>query len=611
MPSRAMRLVVSLSMLAVLLGATVAQAAPGDPGSPFETPPGQVISGKLSIIHGDDFEDTATHTHEDSSVPDHVLPDMSYWLETDQGEELLLEFDGTPPAVTPEGNYEVRGERHGRAFHVAGMQEQAAKGGGGGPGGGGKPPKGTTNSYVGQRDMIVIPFTFAGNPTPLSSTPEQIRDRGFINPRSVRTYYEETSATTTPGLTFRGKNDGTASDKDGLQGDVTETFTITGATDKCDYYGWATAARNKATAAGWDLTGYEHIVYYHPRLTKLEGTKEVWICEWSGLAQVGGTYSWLNDTMALGTWAHELGHNLTLWHSRTSICRSGDEAAIFIAVASSCAFDEYGDPFDTMGTSSNQRQYHARNKTHLGWIPLANVGASVSGQTFVLSPIESATTKLQVLQIPRGRDYLYVDYRRPTGQFDAYAATDDAVNGVLIHSGPAIATNGNSYLFDTTIYPSTVDVNTQLPEPDFSDAALNVGEGFVDPVSGVYIETISVNADGTISVLVRTGVTNTAPVVSAPAPATPPLPGLPRQIPAASATDTEKNLGAYRWSFLSCPGTCPPLAGVVEGALSGGSDSIPGPSYVPAEPGTYELQLQVWDTAGALTTSIIRETVGL
>lgn len=607
MPSRAMRIVVSLSLLAVLIGASVAQAAPGDPGSPFDSPPGQLISGRLSIVHGDNFDDPDGHTHAEVPVADHVLPDLQYWLATDNGEELLLKFEGTPPQATSDGYYTVRGQRDGQAFRVSEMNEQAAAGGKGGGNGGGK-PKPNTPSYVGPRDMIVIPFQFAGAPaTPLTQTTEQIRERGFIGPRSVRTYYEEGSSTTTPGMTFKGKNDGTASDKDELAGDVTATFAISGvSTTTCDYTSWATAARSAASAAGWDLTGYEHIVYLHPRLLKTDGTL---VCGYGGLAQIGGTYSWLNGTIALGTWAHELGHNLTLYHSRTLIC-SQSKDGIFVSVASGCGYEEYGDPFDVMGNAGNNRHYNARNKGHLGWFPASNIATAVSGETYTLWPIETTALGLQVLQIPRGREYLYVDFRRPFGAYDTYGPTDDVVNGALIHSGPALSTNGNSYLIDTAIYPTTLDVTTGAVEPDFTDAALQPGEGWVDTVSGVYIETISVNADGTITVLVRTGVTNVAPAVTATSSGSPILSGVSHQVPGASATDVDKNLGQYRWSFVSCPATCPGLANT-EGAVSGGSDSIAGPTYVPADKGTYRLALTVWDSAGSATTVFVDERVEL
>lgn len=632
MPSRAIRFIVSLSLLLVVIGASVSQAAPGGPGAPA-TAPGQYISGHLSIVHGDDLSQdreegddssqaASGHSHPFGSVPDHVLPNLQYWLETDGGENLLLEFPGFPPQANPGQRVSVRGEQHGRAFHVAEMKDEpetaAAKGGGGGggsPGGGGK-PKPNAPSFVGPRDMIVIPITFAGNPTPLTSTTEQIRERGFSDVRSVKTYYREGSGSTTPAnpLILRGKNDGTAADRDGLPGDVTSTYSVSVNTSTCDYYGWATAARAAATADGWDLTGYEHIVYLHPRLFTIdENAEEDPLCDYGGLAQIGNTYSWLNGTIALGTWAHELGHNLTLYHSRTLICTDG---TVFVATGGTCSYQEYGDPFDVMGTSTNLRHYHARNKAHMSWFPTANVATAITGTEYTLYPIETAVAGLQVLQIPRGREYLYVDVRKTSG-FDTYGPTDDAVTGVLIRSGPAIASNGNSYLIDTAMYPTTTETveddegnDVERIVPDFKDAALQVGEGFLDVISGVYIETRRVNPDGSITVYVQTGVTNAAPVVSPGTSSPILLPGVPDQHQGASATDANKNLGQYRWELTSCPGACPVLTNT-EGALSGGSASIPGALFTPTLPGSYTLSLTVWDTAGTATTIEIEKRVGV
>lgn len=603
MSSRAMRVVVAVLSAALLAGASVAQAAPG---GPFESPPGHWVSGRLAIVHGDDLE-APDHTHEVGSVPDHVLPQLQYWLETDSGEELMLEFAGTPPEATPGAYYDVRGERHGRAFHVAEMN-QAAKGGNKGGGGGGKPQP-TVPSYQGPRDMIVIPFTFAGDARPLGFTTEQIRERGFLGARSVRTYYEESSASNPPGVTLKGKNDGTEADRDALPGDVTNTYEIVGSTDRCDYSSWATEARTAATNDGWDLSGYEHLVYVFPRLVKIVDGEEQRICRWWGLANIGGSNSWLHGTIDLGIWAHELGHNLTLYHSRTLIC-SGSETGSFLSVASRCSYEEYGDPFDVMGQAPDARQLHARNKGHLSWFPTTNIASATSGETYTLYPIEMATTGLQVLQIPRGREFLYVDYRRPLGTFDSYGPSDDVVTGVLVHSGPGLASNGNSYLIDTAVYPTTVDTNTGAVEPDFSDAALQPGEGFVDSVSGVYIETLSLNPDGTVTVLVRTGVTNEAPTARPTSAPTLMLVGVPHQAQNAEATDADKNLGRYRWHFESCPSTCPALTDA-EGAVAGGTDSITGPTYVPDAPGTYRLALTVWDALGSWGKIILEEKTGL
>ena len=598
MPSRAMRIVVAISVVAMFAGASVAQAAPG---GPWGAPPGHLVSGKLSIVHADDFEDSAGHVTEVGSVPDHVLPDMQYWLQTESGEELLLEFPGHPPEATPGADYDVRGQRDGRSFHVAEMNA-AAKGGG--SGGGGKPQPTPSPTYVGQRDMLAIPFTFKGNTTPLTFTQPQIRENGFGSARSVKTYYQEASSTTSPGLTFNG--------------DVTPIFEITGATDRCDYSGWASAAKTAATNAGWNLSTYEHLVFIFPKLVNTVDGKGVPVCEWSGLANVGGPNSWLNGTIAIGTWVHEIGHNVTLHHSSALMCPGGGSGSAydvsFVSVASRCSADEYGDPFDVMGRSTNQRHFNGRNKAHLAWIPgmnVATVAPTSQPQEFTLQPIEANTTGLQLLQIPRGREFLYVDVRRPSGTFDAYGPSDDAVTGVLIRSGVGITSNAKTYLIDTAIYPTTTDAVTSAIEPDFTDAALQVGEGFLDTTTGTYIETKSLNPDGSITVSVRNGVSNVGPDARPTSGSALMLPGVPHQAPTVEATDVNKNLGMYRWAFESCPATCPDLTSGAEGAVSGGQDSITGPTYIPNAAGTYRLGVTVWDATGTWVKIILSETAGV
>jgi hypothetical protein len=571
MPARPPRVTISVCLALLLIGTSV-QAAPGAPGQP------QSISGTLEIVHADDFEDVGSHQH--APGEEHLLPDLTYWLNTDAGEQLLLEFEGTPPEATTGESVTVTGERKDKSFKVKEMKRNEAAAGGNG-GGKGKPTKPPTTTYLGARDVIVIAFNFAIEPVSPFTT-DEIRAAGFTGPGSVGAYYKETSFGQT---TLKGKNDGNpTADEDGLPGDVTQWFTINESITACNYSQWATAAQAAAKDAGWDLTGYEHIVHLFPPQAT---------CNWSGLASVGGTNSWLNGTIAIGTFAHELGHNVTLYHARTLSCTNGE---VGVAVGSSCTFEEYGDPFDVMGTSTNKRHFNTRNKGHLGWFPTANVATATSGQTYTLFPLEKPATGFQLLRIPRGREYLYVEARTPFG-FDSFAPTDDVVRGALIHSGPDISANGNSYLLDSA--PVT---------PSFVDAALQPGEGFVDTLNGVYIETISVNADGSVTVLVKTGVTNAAPTITA-GPTQPMLPGIPHQTNSATAADANKNLSSYRWDWVSCPTACPPMA--ASGSLSGGSASVPGPLYTPTTAGTYRLALTVWDTAGAKTTITVEERAGV
>lgn len=562
--------------LLVVVGAAASSAAPGAPGEPA---PQSSLTGTLYVDHGDDFDRDGGGAYDPGT--DHLLPDLHYILDTGT-EQLLLEFDGNPPPATTGSKVTVTGERRGNSFKVHAMKEEAAAGGKGGGGGGGR-PKPPPPTYIGARDVIVIAFNFTSDPT-IPFTTAQIRDAGFTGARSVAAYYKETSFDQT---TLKGKLDGTASDPDVLTGDVTNWLTINESTSACNYSKWATAAQSAATAAGWDLSGYEHIVHLFPRQAT---------CQWSGLGQLGGSQSWLNGTIAVGTFAHEIGHNVTLYHARSLSCSNGE---VGVVAGGSCTYSEYGDPFDVMGRSSNQRHLNVRNKAHLAWIPTANQTAATSGQTYTLRSMETAGAGIQLLQIPRGRsDYLYIEYRTPFG-FDSFAATDDAVTGVMVRSGPSVATNGHSYLLDTDPYTTT-----------FADAALQAGEAFVDPVGGIYVETVSSNPDGTATVLVRTGYANAAPAVSAGGSHTPLLPGVPHVHDGATATDGDKNLASYLWSFASCPGTCPTLASP-SGALSGGSASIPAATFVPTDVGTYRLQLTVWDTSGAKTVTYVEERAGL
>ena len=66
---------------------------------------------------------------------------------------------------------------------------------------------------------------------------------------------------------------------------------------------------------------------------------------WSGVATVGGdsdSYAWANGTITLKILAHELGHNLGLWHSHALECGAG-------AIGIDCVSFPYGDVMDVMG----------------------------------------------------------------------------------------------------------------------------------------------------------------------------------------------------------------------------------------------------------------------
>ena len=104
------------SLLVALAATAVALAGlPSASGAPAKA---VELTGRLEIVHGDDFGQHRSHVH--GSIPDHVLPNMAYWLDTGS-KRYLLEFPGHPPAADGGARVTVRGGRHVGAIHVPTM----------------------------------------------------------------------------------------------------------------------------------------------------------------------------------------------------------------------------------------------------------------------------------------------------------------------------------------------------------------------------------------------------------------------------------------------------------------------------------------------------------
>jgi hypothetical protein len=563
--------------LAALVGALLGPASAADAAAQQ----GETLTGRLEIRHGDDF--------------DHGAATEEYLLHVgDEIVELTVADDDTAHDY---GGSEVtvHGRRHGDRFVVAGM-DAAAAGGKPGGGGGGSTKETIPAPVTGPRDTLVIMMRLSGDQTTAMRDPAEVRNAVFLGPDSTATYYAETSG---GAISLRGKLDGTAADPDAAIGDVTRVYNVAGSTSRCDFVTWGQNARN-AAAADWDLTGYEHIVHIFPKVAA---------CEWAGMGMVGGQHSWINGTFIEASFlttvvAHELGHNLKLQHAQSWECTASGRR---VSLGGTCTTTEYGDSFDVMGRSYHGYQFNSRAKNYLGWMDRSKTTAVPGTGTFVLHPAAGPAAGSQVLQIPRSTSsYFYVEYRRPSGVTDDFAPTDDVVSGVLIRTGGSLwSTTERSVLIDTAPFTASFVKNENLTD-GFLDAALNQGERFVDPVSGIAIETLSINSDGTATVTVSRNQANSAPTASTDDPA-PMLAGAPYTVFGASASDATRNLSDYRWTWASCPGTCPEMSGDT-GQLSGGSDTVAGPTFTPANGGTYRLLLTVYDTLGASGTSTITLT---
>jgi hypothetical protein len=274
-----------------------------------------------------------------------------------------------------------------------------------------------------------------------------------------------------------------------LSGDVKGWYTINmnSPVSNCDYNQIASRADAAAASAGVPLSNYSRKVYAFPKATG---------CGWWGLGTVGGNPSraWINGDLQLRVVAHELGHNLGLYHSHSLDCGS-------VSLGHVCTIGEYGDSMDVMGASSFH--FNAFQKERLGWLDYAlspPITLAETPGTYSVYPFETLGNQPKALKIPRSinpangrRSYFYAECRRPIG-FDAGVASYPSVlGGFLLHLAEENSGN-SSYLLDMTPQTSS-----------WSDPALALGQSFSDAVAGVTITpsapcTDSLNGVITVSV---------------------------------------------------------------------------------------------------------------
>jgi hypothetical protein len=296
------------------------------------------------------------------------------------------------------------------------------------------------------RTVAVILFNFADDAR-RPYTPEKAREVVFTGSASVDTYLRESSY-----------------GRLGIAGDVFGWYTIPEDRDGCRFAQWGRAAEAASRAAGADVGSYQHRVFVFPHVPA---------CDWSGMAELPGSLSWINGELTVRTVGHEFGHNLGSHHAGGLRCSAG---ATPVAVGGSCTLDEYGDPFDIMG--GGERHTSNWNKARLGWLAGSNLATATASGTFTLAAQETPTSDLQVLRIPR-RDglFYYLELRRPFGSFfDNFALADPAVRGISVRLAPDYSSTLQSQLIDTT--PGT---------DTFADAPLTAGRTFADPDNGIWV----------------------------------------------------------------------------------------------------------------------------
>lgn len=314
--------------------------------------------------------------------------------------------------------------------------------------------------------VILINFT---NNTSQPNTAADFRSAVFTNNNSANGYYKEVS---------RGKISLEGFNRP--DGDIYGWYTIDYTNSPCNYYSWSEAARTMAQVDGFVKSNYTNIIYLFPRTSS---------CNWAGLGELGGDETWINYTSTMTYMQkvimHEIGHNFNAHHASSYNCIDASSARV--SISSNCTSSEYGDPFDVMGAATRSPwPYHFSNyhKGEAGWLDVSNVQetVTVSGDYILENPGQSSSG-VQMLRIRRGgtNDYYYLEYRRPYGIFDAFNASDPAVNGISIRLAPDYSFT-QTKLIDMT--PATIG---------FNDAALALNQTFYDSVRQIRITNLNMS----------------------------------------------------------------------------------------------------------------------
>ena len=226
----------------------------------------------------------------------------------------------------------------------------------------------------------------------------------------------------------------------------------------CNYSAWAAAADKAAT--GVTLGNYQHRVYVLPSNVG---------CSWAGLAYVGcgnSCQAWVKaySGQVCGyndAYAHEIGHNLGMWHASTDTNNDG---------SLDC---EYCDTSDFMGyATASLRTQNGPHKVQMGWANGARVLDGSQGGTFTVSSLElAAAGSPQVVKVrPNSGDTYYLSLRSGVG-YDA--------------SMPSSTT----YLNKLNVHRYSGSGNTRFI------TALGDGQAFNDAASGISIQQLSRTAD--------------------------------------------------------------------------------------------------------------------
>lgn len=263
----------------------------------------------------------------------------------------------------------------------------------------------------------------------------------------------------------------------------------------CDQSDAIAADAIKAADSSVDLSRFTRIAILFPSPT----------CPYAGLGTVGCQYvnspskgqllaslTWFpmfpgQSANPVNVYAHELGHNFGLGHSKTE-----DYGGNVTGPVNTFGTEvEYGDLFSNMGGTNGH--WTAQQKVGLGWLRAGDYQEVQSSGSFTLRPIESnaGVTALRVLRDPSAAEWLWFEYRQPAGDVDKVLEylnpPANVFDGALVHLENPRNSDGISYL---------LDFNPSATPNNYHDAALTGGRTWSDPHSPLTISIGTPSATG-------------------------------------------------------------------------------------------------------------------
>jgi Cadherin-like beta sandwich domain/Calx-beta domain/PKD domain len=346
-------------------------------------------------------------------------------------------------------------------------------------------------------------------------------------------------------------------------------------------------ARTIAKAMGFDYLSYDLDA------VRWAGT----VGSYGGSASVGARGMRMK-TSGAGTFIHELGHNLGVWHA--NFWRTTPPS--FTGPGNNL---EYGNTFDVMGSSGSVGQFTAHFKNILNWLPPETHWNVTSSGVYRLHQFDYAVAHPSfryALRITKDAERQYwAEFRQRftsnVGLMNGLMMTWDGWGqGGIGGSGgsPPDGSNRGAQLLDMT--PGSFGNGITDTR---NDSALWVGRTYSDPDANIHITPIAKNTNSTppsMDVMVTVGPVpgNQPPALAITASTNAAGTGVVITL-TATASDPDGDALAYAWVFD-------------DGTYSTNSNAVQTKSWSTA--GHYQVLCTASDMKGKRTTRAVRITVG-